>query len=87
MIWERHFSHVNSSRYYIQTTDFVTGVPFPSQVGAGGSKATNYLQYTYLMLYLERKNARHEEMTPLETQVCIAPLPPRTIHRGRHRPM
>jgi hypothetical protein len=35
MIWERHFSHVNSSRYYIQTTDFVTGVLFSA---AGGSK-------------------------------------------------
>jgi hypothetical protein len=54
---------------YILTTDFVTGVPFPSHAGAGGSKATNYLQYTYLMLYLERKSARGEEMTPLEAQV------------------
>eukprot|EP01052_Picozoa_sp_SAG31_P013860 SAG31_NODE_845_length_11547_cov_8.098096_6_plen_78_part_00 len=60
----------DSAVEYIRSTDFVTGHTFAETDQQEQSKSTSTLQYTYLMLYLERKHDKEpEEMTPLEDEV------------------
>jgi hypothetical protein len=56
----------DQSKLYLATTDFITGIEFSEREAA---KSTNYLQYVYLMLYLERKYRSQEQLTPLESEV------------------
>jgi len=49
---------------YRATTCFVTSLPFST---VPDQKSTHYIQYAYLMLYLERKEP--EECTPIERQI------------------
>merc|ERR1711865_365553 len=57
---------------YRSTTCFVTGISIPDVLDP---KSTDYMQYTYLILYLERM--AYHECTPLERQIK------RQIDRGR----
>ena len=52
------------------TTNFITGVPFAE---CAEEKSTNFLQYTYMMLYLRQR--REKDLTPLERMVRPASHP------------
>ena len=56
----------DQSKLYLATTDFITGIEFSEREAV---KSTHYLQYVYLMLYLERKYKLQEQLTPLESEV------------------
>lgn len=57
-------SALDSAKEYQATTNFITGIPFST---VPNEKSTSFLQYTYLMLYLQLR--KESDLTPLERMV------------------
>ena len=56
--WRDSVCAQDAAEAYLKSTNFITGLPFDEAEGESQRKETSYLQYAFLLLYLERKAAK-----------------------------